>query len=936
MNRSIKACYFNARSIRNKITDLEELIFSEDYGVVGITESWIDTTKRDFLAEFAFPGFSLFNSERPKKAGGGVLLYIKSHFHPVLLSKRETDDTNLIFVQLKHQSRKVVIGLVYRPPSQARNIDDELFEKIAEISSQYESIIMGDFNISVANWGDELTTHSGNALYENLQESSLYQHVNHPTKGNKILDLVFTTCDNLVNNVQVGTEFSNSDHRVINFNINVNDANLPVSKEKVLDYRRADFEKLRHSLANINWTDMTESNDIDVAWQKFTGKLNLAVQSSIPMRYRRSHKNLKPKWWTRDIKIKLAQKKRAYEKYRETNSQDDKLEHDRIRRHTKKLIRQNKRSYEIHVAAMSKSNPKEFFSYVKKKKVTSASIGPLETQDGEQTNNEEKMANTLNIFFASVFTKESTLVNPPTPASLNNGKCLNSFNYHENDVALAIDKMNVNKSPGPDQISPRILKEAKNEIVKPLTILFNLSLRTGIVPNDWKLANVTPIFKKGCKSQPGNYRPISLTSIVCKLMESVIRDKIITFLETNDIIKDSQHGFRNKRSCLSNLLDFYNDVFQMYDDTRAVDVIYLDFQKAFDKVPHRRLISKVKAHGITGNLSNWIENWLSDRKQRVVINGKSSDWTSVNSGVPQGSVLGPVLFIIYINDIDENITCRISKFADDTKITNTVCSEQQRLCIQNDLNTLSRWSEDWQMSFNIDKCHVLHIGSHNPNVNYVMNHSELKSVDEEKDLGVIISKNLKPHNQISKVVKTANKLVGFIGRTFSFKSEKVILTLYNSLVRPHLEYCVQFWSPYYKKDIEKLEKIQRRVTKMIPRLRNKSYENRLKDLDLFSLSKRRLRGDLIEVFKMFNGYTNINPEKLFTRVRSNSTRNHGFKITGKRFSTTEAKYFFTNRIVNIWNNLPFNVVNATTIETFKNRLDRYFITNPRLSLFITE
>ena len=795
---------------------------------------------------------------------------------------------------------------------------------------------MGDFNIPVTNWGDDLTAHSGNALYENLQESSLHQHVNHPTRGDNILDLVFTTCDNLVNNVNVGSEFSGSDHRVITFDINIDVENSPESKEKVFDYRRADFEKLRHGLANTNWTGIIESNDANVAWQEFTDKLNFSVQSSVPMRYRRSHKTQKPIWWTRDIKNKVTQKKRAYEKYRDTNNHDDKLEHDRIRRNVKKLIRQSKRNYEIRVADTCKSNPKEFFSYVKKKKVTTTSIGPLETENGEHTNNDEIMANTLNNFFASVFTKENTSVNPPTPTSFNKGNFLNTFNFHENDVALAIDNINVNKSPGPDKISPRILKEAKSEIVKPLTILFNLSLRTGKVPNDWKLANVTPIFKKGCKSQPGNYRPISLTSIVCKLMESVIRDKIVHFMETNDIINDSQHGFRNKRSCVSNLLDFYNDVFQMYDNTRAVDIVYLDFQKAFDKVPHRRLISKVKSHGITGDLSNWIENWLSNRKQRVVINGKSSEWTSVNSGVPQGSVLGPVLFLIYINDIDENITCRISKFADDTKITNTVCSVEQRLRIQNDLNTLSKWSDDWQMSFNIDKCHVLHIGSHNPSVTYEMNNSELQSVDEEKDLGVIISKNLKPNNQITKVVKTANKLVGFIGRTFSFKSEKVILTLYNSLVRPHLEYCVQFWSPYYRKDIEKLEKIQRRVTKMIPRLRNKSYENRLKELNLFSLSKRRLRGDLIETFKMFNGYTNINSEKLFTRVRSNSTRNHGFKIIGKRFSTTEAKYFFTNRIVNIWNSLPHNVVNAKTIETFKTRLDNYFIMNPRLTLFVAE
>ena len=188
----------------------------------------------------------------------------------------------------------------------------------------------------------------------------------------------------------------------------------------------------------------------------------------------------------------------------------------------------------------------------------------------------------------------------------------------------------------------------------------------------------------------------------------------------------------------------------------------------------------------------------------------------------------------------------------------------------------------------------------------------------------------------TETVKIANKLVGFTGRTFTFKSEKVILTLYNSLVRPHLEYCVQFWSPYYRKDIEKLERIQRRVTKMIPRLRNKPYEERLKELNLFSLTKRRLRGDLITVFKIFRGFTNINPNDYFSTDESRITRSNGFKIIGKRFETNEAKYFFFNRIVNVWNGLPSNVVNSITIEAFKTRLDNYLLSNPRLALYVSD
>ena len=212
------------------------------------------------------------------------------------------------------------------------------------------------------------------------------------------------------------------------------------------------------------------------------------------------------------------------------------------------------------------------------------------------------------------------------------------------------------------------------------------------------------------KSQPENYRPISLTSIVSKLMETVIRDNVVKILEDNDIIKSSQHGFRNKCSCLTNLLDFFHNIFDAHDESRALDVIYLDFQKAFDKVPHQRLFNKLMTHDISGSIYIWIQGWLSERKQRVVLNYVSSQWLNVKSGVPQGSVLDPVLFLMYVTDIDDGITCKTSKFADETKIDNKVSTIFDRKVLQSDLDRLMSWACMWQMKFYVDKCKVLHIG----------------------------------------------------------------------------------------------------------------------------------------------------------------------------------------------------------------------------------
>ena len=254
--------------------------------------------------------------------------------------------------------------------------------------------------------------------------------------------------------------------------------------------------------------------------------------------------------------------------------------------------------------------------------------------------------------------------------------------------------MKENKSPGVDGLSPKILKETVEQISKPLAHVFNMSLQEGIVPLEWKEANIIPLFKKGSRNKSVNYRPVSLTSeaniiplfkkgsrnksvnyrpvsltsVICKLLETIIRDHMIDFLVKHKLINPSQHGFLKARSCLTNLLCFFEEITKWVDEGSPVDVIYLDFQKAFDKVPHQRLILKLKSHGMGNSIINWIEQWLTDRRQRVVVDGEVSNWKSVLSGVPQGSVLGPILFLVYINDLEEGVIGKILKFADDTKL----------------------------------------------------------------------------------------------------------------------------------------------------------------------------------------------------------------------------------------------------------------------------
>jgi len=396
------------------------------------------------------------------------------------------------------------------------------------------------------------------------------------------------------------------------------------------------------------------------------------------------------------------------------------------------------------------------------------------------------------------------------------------------------------------------------------------------------------------------------------------------------LINNSQHGFCMGRSCLTNLLVFMEEVTNILDEGNPVDVIYLDFAKAFDKVPYRRLFSKLRSHGIGGKVAEWIEAWLTNRKQKVGLNKKYSDWSNVVSGVPQGSVLGPLLFLIYINDLDEGIVSKLGKFADDTKLARSVSNNSDVELLREDLRKIFQWSVDWQMLFNVDKCTVMHLGSKNRQCEYKMGNQTLKITTQEKDLGVIIDSNGKSTTQCITTVKKANVLLGMIKRNIHFKSKEVIVRLYKALVRPKLEYCIQAWCPYLKKDIDILERVQKRATKMIEGYKNLSYEDRLTKTGLITLEKRHARGDLIQVFKIIKGIDKVDYRNFFDIMeadRSLMTRGHNLRIIKVGCRHDIRKYFFSQRVVNDWNGLTQFVVDADTVNTFKNRLDefdRYF------------
>ena len=415
-----------------------------------------------------------------------------------------------------------------------------------------------------------------------------------------------------------------------------------------------------------------------------------------------------------------------------------------------------------------------------------------------------------------------------------------------------------------------------------------------------------------------------MTSIVCKVLEKIVRRKVTKHLMEISFFCEGQHGFREGRSTITNLIEFYEKVCDILQERQGwVDCIFLDFQKAFDSVPHNRLLEKLdKLAGVRGDLKEWVKDYLTGRQQRVTIRGSLSQPGQVTSGVPQGSVLGPLLFLIYINDLPEGIKSFINMFADDAKLMKKISSIKCCEELQEDLNKLAEWTATWLITFNAAKCSVMRMGVSKERhiYQYVLNGTKLKTSECEKDLGVLVTPNMSPEKHIASIVRSTYGLLANIRVAFKPLDSEIFRPIYVTYVRPKLEYAAQFWNPHLKKHEHTIERVQRHATKLVPELRDLSYEDRLDKLNLPTLKERRERGDMITTFKFLKGFDNVKCENYFEK-RQGTTRGHSLKLKKQSFHQDVSKYFFNNRVVDKWNALNEQTVQAETIASFKKKYD---------------
>jgi len=862
--------------------------------------------------------------------GGGILVYVREGSIVAYEEKSPALDnlTQGTCLKLITKHRCIKLYVIYRSPNSPRDNDAALQQVIG--LADKDSIYIGDFNYPDIDW-KKMTCTSANSrgFLDTVMDNFLHQFVDFPTRKQNILDLLLARDPNLVDDTRCAGKLGKSDHDTIQFIIHQNPSGPPPSVERVPNFSKACFDDIKRELSRKNWELVLDGMTTEQAWLHVKNTISSLTSQYVPFAPRRT--SSRPMWMSSSAIRAVRKKQRKWISYRSGHSSEESYKAEEKK--AKKEVRKARRNFEKNLAKEVRKNPRKFYSYVNARNKRPG-VGPLVDEVGNILSTDEAMANEFNRCFSTAFGKNGDIRKSP-PIDLHRDNFLTTIQFSIDAVTAKLLELKPSSAPGPDKIYPRLLRECAHELAVPLQMIFTKSMCEGIVPAEWKSTNITPIYKKGRKNSAVNYRPINLASVPAKIMESIIKDEILKHLRTNDIIIGSQHGFLPGRSCTTNLVDYLNEVTKTLDKGASYDVILVDFQKAFDKVPFDGMLAKAKAHGINGELLKWLENWTISRKQRVVLNGAESDWADVLSSVVQGSVLGPILFLIYINDIDAALVendndIYISKFADDTKVGREVNNANDAAKLQICIDNLVQWCRDWGMSLHPDKCVVLHFGLKNPQIDYYIANSKIKTESIARDLGIYISNTGETSAHVEKITKKAHAMLSQIHRATIVRDRQTVMAMYKSFVRPLLESSAPAWNPSKRGDIDALERVQRRATRMINDKNwpsNPTYEERLQLLGIQSLESRRLRGDLIETYKYMNGFNDVNHSQLFSFVRDRhpvETRSHtNNHLVSEKTTLNVRKFFFTNRVTSSWNSLPNEVKEAPSVNSFKNLYDNH-------------
>ena len=931
----LKFMTINCQGLKGKQRQkfLATIIDTEKPDIIMGQESKLDQNYKD---SEVFPTGYLVKRKDRNAHGGGVFIAYRDN---MIVTEVKGVGNNCEFVMLKVQvwkSKPIYVGSFYRQPNRDPATLLSLHSDLEKVFGRGipKLILAGDFNLPSINWQDysindnpQYGRQVNETMLDFIDKFYLEQHVLKPTRLDNILDLIFTTMPDSIHNIQIIPGMS--DHEAVGAECDTDIHRNKRKQRTVHMYKQANVEGIAEDLKEFAEGFTATGNDRSCSenWTLFKEALDKSMTSHVPTKTLSGRWNLP--WMNKNIKRLMKKRQRKYNSWKKYNDGADLAEYKKLKDEVTAALKQAHDKYidGLFEAEDTENPAKKLWGYVKSLKIDKIGIPPLKWKNKLVSLAKQK-AEALSHQYKSVFTREDTDTlpskGPSTHAKMDN------INITTNGVEKLLSALNPKKAIGPDQVSTWMLKSFAPILAPILQTIFTQSLRTGEVPLDWKRANISAIFKKGDRSDPANYRPVSLTSVSCKMLEHILASNIRKHLDQHNILSQFQHGFRKKHSCETQLLSTIEDLARSLDKREQIDCLILDFSKAFDSVPHQRLLHKLGWYGINGEAHKWIGNWLTGRKQTVMVDGETSEEANVSSGVPQGTVLGPLLFILYINDIGDGTTSTLRLFADDALIYRKISSESDATALQADLDKLIEWSTKWQMRFNPSKCSLLRVARNRntTKANYQMMGTTLEQNEHHPYLGVEIASGLEWKQHVNNISNKARRTLNFLQRNLHRCPQKVRKQAYTSLVRPTLEYASTVWDPHHQREITQLEQVQRKAIRFMAKnyRRRASVTEMRTNLGFQTLQARRQTQRLTMLYRVHNQLVCVEMPPCYTPRHTTSqmeTRsNHGEQYTKISTRTDCYKYSFFPRTISAWNQLPSATIQAPSAQSFNNRVSK--------------
>ena len=914
IKNEISGILINARSMTNKTDELKLILDKHKIGIACITETWLKKNNTIYNDFFFNNQFQPLFAHREKRKGGGCAILISNCLTFRCIFQGSKFQCELICVKLLI-AQPILIICIYRPPDCTVKNTRKILKYIYNLLGNTKRyIILGDFNSPNINWNMLAASDQiGKVLLEFINQTNAIQSVNKPTREKAILDLVLSFPDNLVS-TNVIENFSTSDHNMVKFKVCINERCKRIKQSNVLvrNINRKNLNECRKNISSINWDYILPYYfSIEEKYSKLTTCL-LGIYDKI-MPLRPIKKIIKEKY-PRDIKDLYKRKLSTYNELKKTPLNIDiKMKYKIISKQLKtKIQSHNLKKEQIAISKGYNSIHK----FIKRKMGDNGYIAFLtDSNDKIYKDNLEKS----NILAKTFLTNFSDKKLQNEVINENNELSMLDLDLDVIQIRELLRKLPNKNSTSPDGIPYILLKHSAEELAPILTEIFRIILDSGNIPKIWSTSIIIPIHKKGDKSDPNNYRPISLTCTLCRVLERIISIEIIRFLNKKSYFSDDQYGFLTNRSTSTQMLVMLNDFYKAIQLNKSIDLVYIDFARAFDSVPINRILYKLKSIGISGKIYMFIKNFLENRTFRVKIEDTLSDSFSTLSGVPQGSVLGPLLFLIFINDLPKYLpeSINIKIYADDVKLYIEHKNDFETEILSEALSCIEQWSIINGIDISLEKCVVLYIGKNNNKRKYRLLGKQMSEVDSVRDLGIIIDSSLSFSQHYEKIIKNAYFLTHQIFRLIKTKDINKLVFCYKTYVRPCLEYATEVWNPSKVETSHQIERVQKfftRIALKICSITPRNYEERLKLCKLKKLAERRCISDLCMTYKFITGHTHLRPDKFFIFAKRNLRRKYLIQNKGYSFKT---KNNFFIRVINIWNKLPREVIECANHKKFR-------------------